>query len=90
MKQSRSSARGPGMVARTLLLEPDMATIMTFKAAVQQRLDAIVEHELLLHEVVEHPLQWGGGVGWGGVQKRPFLCHTGRRAMNHKYKDGRS
>ena len=59
MKQSWSSARGPGMVARTLLLETDMATIMTFKAAVQQRLDAFVERKLLLHEVVAHHLQWG-------------------------------
>ncbi len=52
-----------------------LPTIMTFWAAVQQTLDAVVERNLLLHVVVAHPLQWGRGVGWRLVQKRPFSGH---------------
>ena len=61
---------------------------MTLGAAVQQPLDAVVEHKLLLHIVVAHPLQWGRGVGWGPVQKRPFSGHYDCDSNNLRLRPG--
>ena len=41
----------------------------------QQRLDGVCGHKLLLDVVIAHPLQAGRGVGWGPVHKRPFVAH---------------